>query len=145
MKFKLFAFTLALALATWAQTAPQNATPQTNPSDSTTKCACCEKMAGQPDAKGCCQMAKKKGKGMECCSGKQACCSGAQCTRAKADPQAKSDDPTAATTDKAGCGEKCCAEGKSCCGAAKGTETAMACCHGDQCPMHSHGPADQAK
>jgi len=144
MKFKLFAFTLALALTTWAQTATQNATPQTNPSDAN-KCACCDKMADHSDAKGCCHMSKKHGKGMACCSGKQACCNGAQCTRAKADPQAKPDDKNAATADKSCCGEKCCAEGKSCCGAAKGTETAMACCHGDQCPMHSHATPDEAK
>lgn len=126
MRHKLFALILVMSVATWAQTASQEAPAPASPSG---KSNCCDKMSDskgaacmrhkQADAKGaasCCS-----GKGPSCCDGKNANC----CSR---------DDKTAASCCKGGCDKdnkaSCCDRkagkecGKGCCGSTKAEKTA---------------------
>lgn len=141
MKFKLIAFVLILAIASWAQTAtpapssPDNASPEA-------KCSCCDKATTGTTAAShkhmdACMHAKsgsKDGKEVaSCCSGKDkaTCCTG------------KDGNSCAKMTASAGCcGNHCSAEGaKDCCSDGKdcarkdAKKTAHNCC-GSQC-MHA--------
>src|ERR1039458_1115760 len=141
MKFKLtaFIFVLALAVASWAQTATQS-TPSAAPQDNATphaKPSCGHKPAEAKEGESCARhkMAGKDEKAMSCCAGEKAaaCCSGKEAKSCM-----KGDKDKAAS-----CGD-CCKEKdeKGCCASHKeGDKTAMNCCGGKQCGEHSasHG------
>ena len=130
---------LALAVATWAQSASQNPTSANDAqkapaaqSETKAECPCCQKMEGGKDAMSCCAHHNQAGakEEMSCCSGKDA----KLCM--KGDKSAK-----------ASCAEgKCCnrKDGKDCCaGAGKDDKMAMACCGHGQCGHHDHGTMDK--
>jgi hypothetical protein len=141
MRFKLTAFILALAVASWAQTASQN-TPSPAPQENAPQakaCACCDKMASTKEGQSCCrhEMAGKDEKAMSCCSGEKAaaCCGGKDAKSCM-----KGDKDKAAS-----CGD-CCAKDheKGCCASQKKDDkTSMNCCGDKQCGEHcaSHASA----
>jgi hypothetical protein len=136
MKSKLTAFILALAVASWAQTAAPNA-PSPAPQDNAApqaKASCCHKTADAKEGESCPrhkmagmdEKAKeekaKDEKAMSCCAGEKAaaCCSGKDAKSCM-----KGDKDKAAS-----CGD-CCAKGdeKGCCASHKeGDKTAKNCC-----------------
>jgi hypothetical protein len=138
MKLKLtaFIFILALAVASWAQTATQN-TPPPAPQENAAPQAkgdCCHKIDSAKEGQSCCrhEMAGKDEKAMSCCAGEKAavCCGGKDATSCM-----KGDKDKAAASCVDSCGKNhekgCCASHK------KGDKTATNCCGGKQCGEHS--------
>jgi len=147
MRLKILLPILALAVASWAQTATQPANPA--PSEGTTaaapdtkaQCPCCPKAADGKTEMACCahhgKAATSEKEAMSCCEGKDSM----TCMKSK---QAESAQGASAS------GKCCCGGDKDCCGKSdKGTEqTAMACCNGagGQCGKdHPHHHGDMNK
>ena len=132
---------LALALASWAQTATQNPTSPRDTqkasaaqSETKAECPCCQKMAESKDAMSCCahhNHAKGAKEEMSCCGGKDGK------SRMKGDKSVS-----------ASCADGKCCNGKDekgcCCGSDKADKMAMACCGHGQCGMgHDHADMDK--
>jgi len=146
MKFKLTAFILALAVASWAQTASQSA-PSPAPQENATpqaKADCCHKTDSAKEGQSCCrhEMAGKDEKAMSCCAGEKAavCCGGEKASACCAGKDAKS--CMKGDKDKAAsCGDRCGKGEKGCCAShTEGDKTAMNCCGGKQGGEHCASP-----
>lgn len=132
MKHKIFAFILAMTVASFAQTATQPAASAPTPgTENKAKCACCEKTASAKDGQSMC-MRHGNGEAKDmasCCKGMEgaSCCGkdakscmrgekkGASCCKDGCDGK-----------DKAACCERkaaksCC---KGCCGSSKNEKPA---------------------
>jgi hypothetical protein len=136
MKYKVIALFLALAVASWAQTATQTepAAPQSAP---TAQCPCCEKMASADAKEGhACMhhnMKSSDGKEMSSCAA-MSCCGGKDaksCMKGEKDASANSCCAAKAGEKMSGgcCGDKCSKDGKRCC-SEKSEKTAANCCAG---------------
>lgn len=130
MKRACLALLLALTVASWAQTATQNA-PATAAPDKTN---CCHKKAGAKDGASCPRHGMKNANGKEtasCCKDGTSCCAGKDGECCMKDQKAStscckdccSKDKTAAAC----CGDKCGKDGK-CCRSGKSDKTAVNCC-----------------
>jgi hypothetical protein len=132
MKHTVLALILALAVASWAQTATQTtpSTPEQNttPADKA-KCACCDKMAA--DAKGGHAACMRQGQTAHakemasCCAGKDA----ASCCGGKDAKSCMKDEKSSASCCKGKDGMKCDRKdakacGKGCCGSNKSEKAA---------------------
>lgn len=137
MKFKFIALILALAVASWAQTATQNtppAAPQENAAPQA-KASCCNKTAGAKEGQSCPrhEMAGKDEKTMSCCAGEKtaACCGGEKSASCCAGKDAKS--CMKGEKDRAASCGGCCGKDheKACCASHKeGDKSAKNCCGG---------------
>src|SRR5271165_358658 len=141
MKHKVLALVLALTVASWAQTATQNAPA---PQDTPSKCACCEKMASADAKEGhaCMHHDMKSSDGKEmgsCCAGKDkdkaamSCCGdkdAKSCMKGDKDQSAKSCCAEKGEKMSGCCSDKCSKDDKSCCSENKAEKTAANCCAG---------------
>ena len=135
MKFKTLVLMLALAVASWAQTATPNSTaaPQPNGPNDKANCSCCDKTAAtdSKDTHSCCAKHSKKAKDLA-----------SSCTRNGENCCGDKDVKSSAQSDKAmKCGSDCKEkDAKSCCNSAetacgkdccsnKNQKTAKNCCH----------------
>jgi len=137
-----FIFVLALAIASCAQTATQNAPASQDNAAPQAKASCCHKAADAKEGESCPRhkMAgndekAKHEKAMSCCAGEKAA---ACCGEKEAKSCMKGDQEKAASSGD------CCAKGKDekgCCAShIEGDKTAMNCCGGEggeHCAMHA--------
>lgn len=143
MRYKLFAFVLALTIASWAQTSTPSQAPDSGKTSATDNAGvgCCSKMGSadhaSKDGHSCMQHEASTKDGKEaasCCSGKDA----ASCCGEKDGKSCAQDDKSSASSSQNKCGKD---HEMGCCAGKDSKTTAQNHCGGGQDKHDHHDPA----